>query len=215
MMSFLYKNAMKKEADISICGCYYDFTGVYQDYYIYDEEYCYNCEDGVTELLKREKYNAANPCKLFRKSLFSQVKYNEKAKFDDIHTIYRLFAESRITITSGVPKYYFVKHDTNNSGFLESNQLTDEILKEYFSAFYERTKYLSKKFPNRETYYRYTEWSYMISMVNKIAENDLSKQCENQLAFAKKVLLDNFDEFSNSPYLKEFESGLLEKYFHQ
>lgn len=211
MMSFLYNNAINSDSDISVCGCYFDIDGVYKDYYVYEGTFVYEGKDGVTELLKREKYNSANPCKLFRNSLFHEISYKEVGSYDDIHTLYRLFSKSKRTITNGTPKYYFVKHNNNNSGFLESNRLTNEILKEYFSAFRERSLYLSELFPDMADFYRYTEWSYMISMIDKINTNHLS-DCSEQEEIAKKFLLQHYEEFSNSNYLKPFERILLKEY---
>lgn len=214
MMSFLYNNAKSSDSDISVCGCYFDISGIYKDYYVYEGTFIYEGKDGVTELLKREKYNSANPCKLFHNSLFREISYKEEGNYDDIHTLYRLFSKSKRTITNGTPKYYFVKHTNNNSGFLESNRLTNEILQEYFSAFRERSVYLTALFPDMADFYRYTEWSYMISMIDKINTNHLT-ECAEQEEIAKNYLLKHFEEFSSSKYLKPFERVLLNEYIEE
>ena len=214
MFSYLYGNACKYNVDISICGCYSDFGDRLAIYYVYDGLYTFDKLHGTEELLKREKYNSANPCKLFRISLFSKVTYLENGKYDDIHTIYKLFTQADSVVVSGLPKYYFTKHATNNSGFIETNALTPEQLKEYINAFRDRTKYLSENLPEIKDRARYSEWSYMISMIDKISQNNLSN-CFGMLEFMKKQIQINMDEFSNSQFLTLREKDLLNKYFNE
>ena len=60
-------------------------------------------------------------------------------------------------------------------------------------------------------YAQYSEWSYMISMCNKISKNHLVS-CQAQLKFVKKELEEHYEEFYNSPYIEEFEKEFMRKY---
>ena len=74
----------------------------------------------------------------------------------------------------------------------------------------ERSTYL-KKLPDIADYAQYSEWSYMISMCNKIEKNHL-EQCRKQLTFVKRELTKHYEEFYNSPYIEEFEKEFMRKY---
>jgi hypothetical protein len=64
--------------------------------------------------------------------------------------------------------------------------------------------------PEIKAFVRYSEWSYMLSMCNKIQKFDL-KNCneyyDKMLASIKK----HYEEFSSNPYLTEDEKILLQK----
>lgn len=205
---FLYQGAIAHQADISICGCYFDFGGTLKDYYIFEGDATFNREQGVEELLKREKYNSANPCKLFQREIFDHVRYPETGKYDDIHTIYRLFAEARKVYVCGQPKYYFYKHAANNSGFIESQQLTPDILWEYLDAFHTRTSYLSKRLPSIAARVQYSEWSYMLSMIQKIEQFHLTS-CDKPLAYMKQVIRDCSLQLKELPYITAKEKAIV------
>ena len=114
--------------------------------------------------------------------------------------------------TYGIPKYRILRHDGNNSGFTTNDKLlTPEQLDEYFEAFRERTVYLTEKLPTIADYAQYSEWSYMISMCNKIEKNHLDN-CRKQLEFVKKELTEHYEEFYESPYIEEFEREFMRKY---
>jgi hypothetical protein len=111
-----------------------------------------------------------------------------------------------------VPKYCFYRHPGNNSAFTTNDLLlTPKQLDEYLAAFRERTDYLSKRLPNIADYAQYSEWSYMISMVNKITKNGL-KQCHSQLEQMRQELATHYDAFYGSPYIEEFEKEWMRKY---
>lgn len=212
MFAYLYSNAVKYDADISVCGCYYDFDGRIEPFYVFDDLKVLDKASGVDEFLKRERYNSANPCKLFKREVFDNIRYLETGRYDDIHTMYKLFAEADITVSSGVPKYYFDRHSNNNSGFALTYELTTEQLTEYLSAFKERTRYLSEKIPAITSRVRYSEWSYMISMVDKIIRYEQTN-CYEILDLIKKELSKNMEEFMNSGLLMDKEKEWIEMYF--
>ena len=163
-------------------------------------------------LLKRKKYGAGMPAKLFSKKLFDTIRFENNRKYEDIHTTYKYFANAKCVIAHGMPKYRVFRHRGNNSSFTTNDLLlTPEQLDEYFEAFRERTVYLSNKLPKIADDAQYSEWSYMISMCNKIEKNHL-EQCNKQLEFVKNELLAHYDEFYHSPYIEEFEKEYMKRY---
>ena len=212
MLEFLNALAMECDADIALCGSYKEVNGEILPNCVFDEKLIMTPEEAVVTLLKRKKYNAAMPSKLLRRELFDKIRFRMEGKYDDITVVYKYFAEAKQVIAYGKPKYCFWRHPGNNSAFTTNDLLlTPEQLDEYFAAFRERTEYLSSKLPTIADYAQYSEWSYMISMCNKIEKNDL-KQCSKQLEFVKNELIAHYDEFYNSPYIEEFEKEFMRKY---
>lgn len=211
MFAYLYDNALSADADISICGCYSDFGDRLETYYIFEETHILNQYQGVEELLKRQIYNSANPCKLFKRNLFDDVRYPETGRYDDIHTIYKVFANAKKTVVTGIPKYFFRKHELNNSSFIVTNQLTPDNLQEYMMAFRDRTAHLSVKIPEIVPMARYSEWSYMISMVDRIDQNALAS-CDAIRQTMMTVLQENKAAFSNCVYQTERDRLLISRY---
>lgn len=212
LVSFLYNNAIKNDADCSICGSAREVNGEISKCNVFEEKFIYTNKEAVFELLKREKYNAALPTKMFKRTLFENIKIDESVAYDDIVFTYKIMAECNKFVVDGSCKYTFMRHTTNNSVFTTNDKLiTPTQLEVYFNAFKERSIYLTEKFPDMRHYWYYTEWSYLISMVNKITLNELV-DCYPQRDYAKSVLLANLEEFSGSEYLLDFEVVFIEKY---
>lgn len=212
MLEFLHALAVECDADIALCGSYKEVNGETLPNCVFDEKLIMTPEEAVVTLLKRKKYGAGMPAKLFSKKLFDTIRFENNRKYEDIHTTYKYFASAKCVAAHGIPKYRVFRHRGNNSSFTTNDLLlTPEQLDEYFEAFRERTIYLSNKLPKIADYAQYSEWSYMISMCNKIEKNQL-KQCSKQLEHVKSDLMVHYDEFYNSPYIEEFEKKLMKVY---
>lgn len=212
MLKFLYELVIQNNADISICGSNKIVNEEEFPNCVYDEKLIMTPSQAVVELLKRKKYNAAMPTKLLKRELFDKIKFKEDGKYDDITVTYKYLANSKKVVYYGLPKYCFYRHENNNSSFTTNDLLlTPFQLDEYFEAFRERTKYLSSILPDIADYAQYSEWSYMISMCNKIEKNNLS-ECSEQLKLVKEELSSNYDEFYTCPYIENFEKEFMLKY---
>lgn len=212
MLEFLYGLAKEQDADIALCGSTKAVDGKVLPNCVFEEKLLMGPEEAVVTLLKRKKYNAAMPSKLLRRDLFKGIHFRTEGKYDDISVVYKYFAKAKKVAAYGVPKYCFWRHEGNNSAFTTNDLLlTPEQLDEYFRAFRERTEYLSKELPAIADYAQYSEWSYMISMCNKIEKNHL-ENCKEQLAFVRKELAMHYEEFYGSPYIEEFEKEFMRKY---
>lgn len=214
MLKFLYELVQTNGADVAVCGSEKEVENKILPNCIFKEVLIMDANEAVVELLKRKKYNAASPTKLWRKEIFNKIRFLDEGKYDDITVIYKLFSEAEKVVAHGTPKYCFFRHEGNNSDFTTNDKLLNpQQLDEYLHAFNERTYYLSGKLPKIAEYARYSEWSYMISMCNKIHSNNL-ENCNEQLNLIENELTTHFKEFYNSPYIQEFEQVWMEKYIH-
>lgn len=211
-IAYLYDNMIKNEADIAVCGSYYDIDNQLKEKYVFDSIYIFNREQALYELMERKLFNSANPCKLFSRKTVEGIRYLPEVRYDDIHTIYRFFANGDKIFVSGCPKYYFVKHEKNNSKQVFESELTVELLEEYLTAYRQRTQYLSKMIPEMTAYLKYSEWSFYLSMYNKLVNYDI-KGCDSQKIYLENNLMLNLKKLKNSPYIKVFEKQIIDKLF--
>lgn len=212
MLEFLHTLIEEHQADIALCGSYKNENGITLHNCVFDEVLVMDAAESVIELLNRKKYNVAMPTKLIRRELFERIRFRDTGRYDDVTVGYRYFAEANKVVGWGVPKYTFYRHNSNNSCFTTNDLLlTSDQLYEYFEAFRERSDYLSRRLPQLAGFAKYTEWSYMISMCNKIVSNQLS-HCSKPLKHIKNTLIDNYDEFYNSEFLKDFERIWMDQY---
>lgn len=190
-------------ADVAICGA---------TDRVYDEKKVMTAEEALIELMWRKKYNVAFPTKLFRRELMEHLRFPEDGKYDDIALMYRLLAEARTVAYHGLPKYTFYRHPGNNSAWTTNHSLlTPETLQEYLDAYRTRTQWLSEKFPNSAEAFQYFEWSFMISMVEKIERLNI-KSCSSICEELKETLRESAAVFSCSLYIQEYELKWVNKY---
>lgn len=212
-LEFLYNLAIKNNADISVCGSFRQHTnGEVENKYIYNELFLYDKEASVTQMMLRKKYNSATPTKLFNRKLFNDIKFPLNGIHDDIATTYKLFANAELTAVHGKGMYYFYQHDGNNSGEARNHKyLNNRQLTEYLSVFHERTMYLSKMLPNLSLFSKWCEWSYMISMVEKINRFKI-KDCAELLSKMIIELKQNKELFLDNRFTQDFEKEWMEMY---
>lgn len=195
-LEFLVGLITENNADVAICGA--------TDKAL-DEKKIMTAEEALIELMWRKKYNMAFPTKLFRRELTDNLRFPEDGTYDDIALMYKLLAEAKRVVYHGLPKYTFYRHPGNNSAWTTDHSLlTPETLDEYLAAYRTRTEWLSKKFPDRALTWQYFEWSFIISMVEKVSRLDILN-CTYQLNRMKKMLQAHQKEFLSCPEILEFE----------
>lgn len=202
-LAFLLELLEESAADVAICGA----TGRE-----FDEKKVMSAEEALIELMWRKKYNMAFPTKLFRRELMEHLRFPEDGAYDDIALMYRLLAEAKRVAYHGLPKYTFYRHPGNNSAWTTDHRLlTPETLDEYLRAYRVRTQWLSEKFPSSAKAFQYFEWSFMISMVEKIERLGL-RGCQRQLEAMRAELRAARASFLKSPEILDFEKDWMEQY---
>lgn len=203
-LQFLLDLLREYDADVAICGAADK---------AFDEKKVMTPEEAIIELMWRKKYNMAFPTKLFRRELMETLRFPEDGTYDDIALMYRLLANAERGVAyHGLPKYTFYRHEGNNSAWTTHHELLDAAtLDEYLHAYRVRTEWLSDKFPSSAAAFRYFEWSFMISMVEKVTRLEI-KGCEKQLAAMKRELTEHREEFLMCPEILDFERKWMEVY---
>lgn len=202
-LEFLLNLLEENHADVAICGAADK---------VFEQKLLMTAEEALIELMWRKKYNMAFPTKLFRRELMENLRFPEDGAYDDIALMYKLLAGAERVAYHGLLKYTFYRHEGNNSAWTTNHELlTPETLDEYLRAYRARTEWLSGKFPNSAPTWQYFEWSFMISMVEKITRLGISG-CERQLKAMKGYLSEYREEFLSAPQTLWFEKKWVEDY---
>lgn len=202
-LEFLYNLVKENDADVAICGAADK---------IFDEKKIMTPEEALIELMWRKKYNMAFPTKLFSRNLSKKLRFPEEGVYDDIALMYKLLAEAKRVAYHGLPKYTFYRHENNNSAWTTNhNLLNAATLDEYLHAYRSRTIWLGERFPHCAATFQYFEWSFMISMLEKIERLHL-QGCENQKKQISEELQVHRSEFLASPEIQDFEKEWVERY---
>ena len=202
-LEFLWKLLEDSGANISICGT---------EGKALDERWTMDVQEALVQLMWRKRYTAGFPMKLFRRALAEGLRFSETDRYDDIGLIYRLFARAGTVAYHGLPKYHVLRHGGNNSAWTTDHRLlTPETLEEYLTAYRVRTNWLSGLFPDRAATWRYFEWSFMISMVEKITRLELTDCAAIRERLAAALRADR-EEFLSCPEILDFEREWVERY---
>lgn len=202
-LEFLLGLIEENQADVAICGAADK---------VFDERKLMTAEEALIELLWRKKYNMAFPTKLFRRELVDDLRFPEDGAYDDIALMYKLLASAKRVAYHGLPKYTFYRHGSNNSAWTTNHSLlTPETLDEYLQAYRVRTEWLCEKFPDKAPTWRYFEWSFMISMVEKIVRLKICG-CEGIQEQLVRELRIHGDSFWACPEILDFEKKWMRQY---
>lgn len=202
-LQFLYQLAQDTCADISICGATWADIG---------EKHLMDAEEAIERLLWRKNYNVAFPTKLIRRELFVNNRFLESGKYDDIYLMPKIIADAEKIAYYGLSKYHFDRHGGNNSAWTQEHALLDaETLQEYLDVYRERTEWLIRRFPISRDKWQYFNWSFMISMIEKVSRFKL-KECyeiRNTLIAELKTV---YDKFYDCPWILDIEKEWMYEY---
>lgn len=202
----------KYSADIVTCGTFKHVAGKCTLGIYYDELKIMDNVEAVFTFLERGLYSAGMPAKLFSREILEKENFEIDKRFEDIWTTYKFFVQSKVVAACGLPLYNVVRHNLNTSRVAtEYHLLNDRQLEEYMAAFQHRTDYITRYMPQLADFAWYSEYSYLISMVEKINRYSLS-DCQLSLPIMCSRLKDNYERFYGSIYCKDFEKKWLEKY---
>jgi glycosyltransferase involved in cell wall biosynthesis len=205
-LEFLRDLALEGGADVAICGAADKAFG---------EKRAYTAEEAVFTLLWRKLFNVQFPTKLIRRSLFRGARFSDSAKYDDIELMPRILAGANRVAYHGLPKYTFFRHEGNNSAWTTDHSLLDaDTLNEYLRVYRDRTEWLCRRFPGSAPAWRYFEWSFWISMVEKVARLRLA-DCHALAEGLKLRLAECREAFAGSEYILDFEKQWLARHVPQ
>lgn len=201
-LEFLYSLVKESGADISICGAYRDTNGLIEPHGMWEEKFLWTPQQALEELLLRRRNFQRMPTKLIKRELYQEIPFKEDCRYEDIWVCYRFMAAAKKVAAHGLPKYGFFRDTGNNSSFVLTDAWTPERLDEYLRAYRARTIYISERFPKLGPLCRYSEWSFWLSLCEKIINGGLT-DCKDYLNSMLERLRRDKNEIEKSPWLNE------------
>lgn len=202
-LEFLYQLSMKYDADIAICG---------RNTKHFSEEFVLDAESAVEVCLNRKYYTVGLPGKLIRRSLLNHLRFSEHAVFDDIEFTPRLLSIANRVAYHGLAKYMVNRTSHNHSSWTQNYKLLDfNILSEYLRTYHERTLFLSEKFPDNVEKWAYYEFSFQISMIDKVITYEIA-DCQELLLYMRRNLIAHYEEFMNCKWIQDYERKWMDAY---
>jgi len=209
----LYRLITEYEADIASVGSKYIYPdGSMKDKFVFNGFFNYNRIEAMTELLKREKFNAASGGKLFKTELLINNDIPSVAVARDIYTRYRMLNKINRMVVSGEPLFYFYRHDHNQSGLDTAEQITPEKLRQHLEANTMRTQWLTENMPEIKDFVFYCELSFMISLYERIYRLEI-KDCYMIVEEMKASLLSHNNYLSECGFCTEKEKEIIKNIF--
>ncbi len=206
-LAFLHKLITENDADVSICGATWSDRP--------NEEYLMTGEEAVEKLLQRKNYNVAFPTKMFKREVFDHYRFLEEGKYDDIYLMPLILANVKKVVYNGRSQYDFYRHEHNNSEWTQNHKLiTPEILTEYLNVYRERTDYLCMLYPDKSDEWKYFNWSFVISMVEKVSRYEL-EPCYAIREELAEILSKHYAEFTACPWITDFEKDWMKTYIKE
>lgn len=211
-LEFLLSLIEENNADIAMCGATEGNGQTKKPQCLFDEKMILTGEEALRLLLGRKYIRAGMPTKLYRREILEQYPFEENFKNEDIHTQYKYLLSGRKVVIHGLDKYYCTRHDSNISGFTSNAGRWDaQTMKDYLTAFHNRTEFVKQYAPKTYKLALYSEWSFMISMVEKIDRFNLLN-CKAIGDKISAVLKEHRREFINMPEIRDFEKEWIERY---
>lgn len=202
-LEFLHNLAIAYNADIAVCG----IVGKESS-----ETIVMSSANAIETMLWRKHFGVGFPTKLILHNLFENNRFNDRSRYDDIYLMPTIIAKANLMVYSGEAKYTAYRHDSNNSAWTQNyNLITQDILSEYLDVYSKRTKWLCEQFPDKADVWQYFEWSFWISMVEKVTRFELCDCCALRDELVHK-LHEVKDEFTNCKQTQDFEKEWTEKY---
>lgn len=109
MCEYLYNLISIYKADVSICGFYEAHEEKIIEPIYKERLLIMDSKDGIKEILKEKNFNTAAWAKLYKTSLFKDIRFPYGKISEDLFTIYKIFDSSSKIIFGYEPKYYYMQ----------------------------------------------------------------------------------------------------------
>lgn len=116
MYEFLYQLLKAEEADISICSHYVEKSGKTKVKYVSDEVLNLISLDAIRLLVEDNIIRNFAWDKLYRRSMFENLRFPQGRYFEDMAIMYRVFYQARKIVMKGHPKYHYMIRDNSITG---------------------------------------------------------------------------------------------------
>lgn len=198
----------KQQADIVICNRYYIFDNG-KKYLRYDdktEELSMNSEQAIFELNNFKYFDMSAWGKLYKKDLFSNIRFPEGKLSEDYYIMYLLLDKAKKIVYNSEPLYYYLQR----KGSISKEK---KINFDFVEAAKQQMEYIEEKYPNLKACVRSAYASANMTVYNILIQNK-GKCTEDELNRMQKAVKDNLDyifNYKNWSFAKRIQAYLFAK----
>lgn len=194
MVEFLYKNLLKEDADISVCGIFDHYEGKTN---ITNDRLGYsvcNRAEAVKHELINVPVSAVN--KLYKKTLFNEVLFPVGKLYEDAHTTIPLILRTSKVVFDLKPKYHYIHREQS----ITTEKYRPGVLS-LIEANRNNMELVLSIYPNyiKETEYRYYWACYRILECMLLSE-PLNNEAKEKKKEITRLLRKNTIKVINNPY---------------
>ncbi len=115
-IEFMLNNLLKTGADISACGALFVHpSGKTERQYDDDKLYVIDKHEALRRMCYNDGFFVTAWDKLYKKELFSTVRYNAGKVFEDTGTTYKVVDKAEKIVFQCIPKYFYIISEDNSS----------------------------------------------------------------------------------------------------
>lgn len=114
MIEYLYNNLNNYKADISCCNIYmlYD-NKISPKHPIYDNIICLSPSEAIKDTLHNSNIDYASWNKLYKKSLFDEIRFPKGKIYEDMFIMHELLHKSKLIVYGSECKYYYRQRENS------------------------------------------------------------------------------------------------------
>ncbi len=143
MYESMLKNILNNEADISVCGFYLSFVNLNIPNYNKKELLLLTPEQAIKECLNGIKFNVSAWDKLYKKSIFDEIRYPEGKIYEDAYVIVEILDKCKKVVVDTEPKYYY----RQRSGSILQSKYNSRLI-DLIDAFNNNLAIVKRKYPS-------------------------------------------------------------------
>lgn len=128
MIELLYRNIVKYNSEISACGYYLDFQNNVKEINADATIHNFTKKEALTRILFDEEIKSHPWGRLYRTSLFKNLRFPVGRIYEDYALLYLLVNEGENFVLEKVPKYHYVQHSASLSNDFTPQKEFDLLL---------------------------------------------------------------------------------------
>ncbi len=203
MIEKLYCAVLKYDADIACCAQFIE-TKKKRKIQNNGSEFCENGEQILGRMLLFDQIDTGPCAKIYGSHLFASIRYPIKRRYEDMGTIYKLFAASEKIVHISYVGYHYVMH---NESFMHKKFHSEHFDSLYFSK--EIHEFICKKYPalakKSESYY----FLAITSILQKIKGSDNFVEYKKEYKEIKKIFHKNMRTILKNHYIPTIKKIMI------
>lgn len=198
MMEYLLNNLTEYNADIAVCGVKkVNLHGVTAGYFNENlkDFFVFDTYQAMEQLIDNKIINFSLCDKLFRRTLFEQLRFREGIIFEDMELIYQLVDKAKKIVYSAEVKYNYVLSDDStirqvfNIKKMSAIYVYEEILQFY-----------KNKYPE---FYEHALCFFMDICLSNLYEIEITKNFKQEKKYLLKRIWEIYPAVINSPHCRK------------